>query len=101
MLRQTPPFALPSAVTERVEAKADRIRIGLELKLKLDLALRNWEIAKTARISGPWPSPSAQREPSREPPLAYSLLSLQSKCRLLHTALDQHHLCRPGQWHGS
>ena len=101
MLRQTPPFALPSAVTERVEAKADRIRIGLELKLKLDLALRNWEIAKTARISGPWLSPGVQRDLRREFPLAYSLLSSPSKCRLLHTALDQHHLCRPGQWHGS
>ncbi len=88
-------------MTEGVEAEADRIRIGFELKLELDLAVRNWEIAKTARISGPWPSPGPQRDLSREFPLAYSLLSLPSKSLRLHTALDQHHLCRPGQWHGS
>ena len=57
-------------MTEGVEPEADRIRIGLELKLELDLASRNWQIAKTARISGPWPSPGAQRDVSRESPLA-------------------------------
>ncbi len=88
-------------MTEGVEAEADRIRIGPELKLELDLASRNWKIAKTARISGPWPSPGAQRDLSRESPLSYSLLSLPSESLFLHAGLHQHHLCRSGRWHGS
>jgi hypothetical protein len=87
MLGQAPSFQLPGGMTEGVEPDADRIRIGIELQLKLDLSLPDWEIAKTAKISGPWASPGAQRGLSRESPLAYSLLSLLSKALLLHTGL--------------
>lgn len=101
MLRQPPSFQLPGGVTEGVETEADRVRISFELYLKLDLAMRNWEIAKIAKKSGPWASPGAQWGASRESPLSDSLLSLLSESLLLHTGLYQHHLCRSGRWHGS
>src|SRR6266849_9393248 len=87
MLRQAPSFQLPGGMTEGVKPDDDRFRIVPELKLELDLALRNRKIAKTARISGPWPSPGSQRDLSRESPLPYSLLSLPPESLLLHTGL--------------
>jgi hypothetical protein len=101
MLREPPSLQLPRGMTEGVESKADGIGISFKLQLKLDLAIRNWEIAKIAKKSGPWASPGAQRGVSRESPLLDSLLSLPSESLLLHTEPYQHHLCRAGRWHAS
>ena len=90
----TPSLQFPGRMAEGVKPEANRIQSVSELKLKLNLAPQNREIAKTARKSGPWSSPGAQRDLSRESPLSDSLLSFPSELLFAHTDPSQHQVCR-------